>query len=168
MQTPVSNYSHQLRTLCRRPLAVIVVVLALTLGIAANTALVNLARTALVNLVLGSPLDRLLMLSERAPTGGNCPLIYSPADFDDLKRWNLSFAGLAAFDDAPQRHPPGLRQLGPPLLILRRKLIADFFHARWITFFWTRCQAWDSVCVVLWLLLIFRPGPATFNTTSKR
>ena len=98
MKTSVSLGWHRLRIFCRRPLAVMVVLLGLALGIAANTAVVNLVWTATVNTLLGPHLDRLLMVSERLPTGGNSPLIYSPADFVGLRKRNVSFAELAAYD----------------------------------------------------------------------
>ena len=98
MKTSVSRALQHIGSYCRRPVAVIVVILGLTLGIAANTAVVNFAWGALVDALAGASPDRLLMVSERLPTGGNSPLIYSPADFEELRQWNVSFAEVAAYD----------------------------------------------------------------------
>src|SRR5262245_61208013 len=88
---------NRFQSFCRRRLAVMVFLLGLALGITANTA-VSLAWTVLMNALQGPHPDRLLMVSERLPTGGNSPVIYSPADFEELRRRNVSFAAVAAYD----------------------------------------------------------------------
>ncbi|HYV28667.1 MAG TPA: ABC transporter permease [Candidatus Eisenbacteria bacterium] len=124
MQTLILKHWPRLRPIFRRPLAIVVVLVALALGIAANTAVVNLALTPLVDSLLGPHLDRLLMLSERQPTGGNSPLIYSPADFDDLQKWNLSFAEVAAF---AQKYTM-LSEAGGSKFLATANVTAGFFN----------------------------------------
>ena len=95
MWAHIQDLRYGSRTLARNPGFTAVAVIALALGIGANTAIFSV-----INGVLLQPLpyrdpDRLMRLSETSPDFGTmsvaCP------NFVDWKDQNRSFAGLAAF-----------------------------------------------------------------------
>jgi putative ABC transport system permease protein len=89
------------RMLRRQPGFTSVAVLALTLGIGANTAIFSV-----VDAVLWRPLpyaraDRIVSIAEQRPREGRTHGPVAPADFYDWRRDNRSFSAVAAVDPAP-------------------------------------------------------------------
>jgi putative ABC transport system permease protein len=89
------------RMLRRQPGFTIVAVLALTLGIGANTAIFSV-----VDAVLWRPLpyaspDRIVSIAEQRPREGRTHGPVAPADFYDWRRDNRSFSAVAAVEPAP-------------------------------------------------------------------
>ena len=97
MKTLVSHVQQHARIFCRRPVAVALVLLGLTAGIGAGFGVFNRVWTG-VHVARAGASPGLLMVSERQPNGANSPLIFSPGDFDELRRGNVSFAEVAAYD----------------------------------------------------------------------
>ena len=92
--------AFSIRLLRRQPGFTVVALLALALGIGANTAIFGI-----VDAVLWRPLpfanaDRILSLAEQRPHEGRWFGPVSPADFYDWRSQTTSFAAMAAYEDA--------------------------------------------------------------------
>jgi putative ABC transport system permease protein len=98
MDTVLQDLRYAFRTLGKNPGFAAVAVLALALGIGANTAIFSV-----VNAVLLRPLpfpdpDRLMMVLSSNPGKGYPENPVSPPDFLDWRAQNRAFEGMAAFD----------------------------------------------------------------------
>lgn len=118
----VQDLRYGLRMLARNPGFAAVAVIALALGIGANTAIFSV-----VNGVLLQPLpyrdpDRLMRLSERAPDFGTMSVAYP--NFVDWKDQNRSFAGLTAF----RWEDYDVTGEGQPEHLSGKMVSADFFR----------------------------------------
>jgi putative ABC transport system permease protein len=112
-----------LRSLKSAPATTAIALLALALGIGANTAIFSV-----VNGVLLKPLpypqpERLVILSSSNPKAGFPRFSLSPPDFDDLRGQNRSFEGLAAL----AMGSVNLTGRGEPEVLDGAQVSADFF-----------------------------------------
>ncbi len=101
MEGILQDIRYGLRTLVRSPGFAVVAVLALALGIGANTAIFSV-----VNAVLLRPLPfrdpgRLMVVESSNPAKGYPEFAVSPPDFLDWKDQGRSFEGMAAFEATP-------------------------------------------------------------------
>jgi predicted permease len=99
METLWQDARYAFRTLLKNPAFTLVAVVALALGVGANTAIFSV-----VNAVLLRPLpyknpDRLVLVKESLPELGWSQLSTSPAEFLDYKEGNDVFSAIAAFRD---------------------------------------------------------------------
>ena len=122
MRVFLQDLRYGLRMLARNPGFAAVAVIALALGIGANTAIFSV-----VNGVLLQPLPyrdpgRLMRLSERSPDFGTMSVAYP--NFVDWKDQNRSFAGLAAFRWDDYDVTGG----GQPEHLSGKMVSADFFR----------------------------------------
>src|SRR4051794_31800595 len=96
MESLFADIRFGLRSLRSAPATTAIALLALALGIGANTAIFSV-----VNGVLLKPLpypqpERLVILTSSNPKAGFPRFSLSPPDFDDLRGQSRSFEGLAA------------------------------------------------------------------------
>ncbi len=98
MQNLGEDLRNAMRVLLKHPGFTLVVLLTLSLGIGANTAIFSV-----INAVLLRPLpfrepDRIVTVWERDPKGGYEQNMASPANFDDWRSLSQSFQEMAAYD----------------------------------------------------------------------
>jgi putative ABC transport system permease protein len=118
-----SDIRFGLRSLKSAPATTAIALLALALGIGANTAIFSV-----VNGVLLTPLpypqpERLVLLSSSNPKAGFPRFSLSPPDFDDFHRQSRSFTGLAAMANGSVN----LTGRGEPEVLELGRVSADFF-----------------------------------------
>jgi putative ABC transport system permease protein len=124
MSKLASDVKHALRALRRSPGFAAAAVLALALGIGANTAIFSLINGVLLQgLPYGDPDTLMLVVSDPseatgAPTGG-----VAPADLIDWRRANTAFAGLAAHRNSSL----GFTALERPVVPLTNEVTTDYF-----------------------------------------
>lgn len=115
---------YALRTLARNPAFAFVSVLALALGIGANTAIFTV-----VNSVLLQPLhfykpSQLIRVRERDLKGGFPQFSLSPGNYLDFRDHNRTFSGITAFGGASMNFSGA----GEPERLRGAKVTTDFFH----------------------------------------
>jgi putative ABC transport system permease protein len=113
-----------LRTLAKNPGTTLAALIALALGIGANSAIFSVVSGVLLNPLPYPEPDRLTVVMMKNPTAGFPRFSVSLADFEDLRRQNRSFQGLVAyagrrFNLTGSDRPEALRGAG---------VSADFFH----------------------------------------
>jgi putative ABC transport system permease protein len=123
MESFISDIRFGLRSLKSAPATTAIALLALALGIGANTAIFSV-----VNGVLLTPLpyphaERLVLLNSSKPQAGFPRFSASPPDFDDWRRQSRSFTGLAATASASAN----LTGRGEPEVLDVGRVSADFF-----------------------------------------
>src|SRR5438552_9809829 len=124
METLFQDLRYSLRLLWKSPGFAVMAVLALALGIGANTAIFSV-----VNAVLLKPLpykepDRLVMVWAKDPQKGFSTLPVSPANFADWREQNRVFEEMAASRDSIYN----LTGEGEPETIIGYRFSANFFH----------------------------------------
>jgi putative ABC transport system permease protein len=96
MNNSLKDLRYGIRSLLKNPGFTAVVVVMLTLGIGANTAIFSLVHAVLLRSLPFPDSDRLVVVkSQNGKTGETLPSV-SPADFFDWKRQSQSFATMAA------------------------------------------------------------------------
>ena len=96
MNNSLKDLRYGIRSLLRNPGFTAVVVVTLTLGIGANTAIFSLVHAVLLRSLPFPDSDKLVVVkSQNGKTGETLPSV-SPADFFDWKRQSQSFATMAA------------------------------------------------------------------------
>src|SRR5262245_14278268 len=101
MGTLVRDLRYGVRVLGHDPSFTILSVLALALGIGANTAIFTVVNSLMLrNLPFRDP-DRLVALYERRPQQGRERNVVSGPDFADWQRMARSFEGLGAYMGLP-------------------------------------------------------------------
>jgi putative ABC transport system permease protein len=123
MDSLLHDIRFGLRSLKSAPATTAIALLALALGIGANTAIFSV-----VNGVLLTPLpypqpERLVILSSSNPKAGFPRFSLSPPDFDDFHRQSRSFEGLAAMSMGSVN----LTGRGEPEVLDQGRVSADFF-----------------------------------------
>jgi putative ABC transport system permease protein len=96
MERLFQDLSYGLRTLIKKPAFTIVAVLALALGIGANTAIFSVVNTVLLKPLPYKDADRLVMVWEERTKLGFPTDTPAPANFIDWKRENQVFEDMAA------------------------------------------------------------------------
>ena len=123
METLWSDLRHAGRVLLNRPAFSFIAVLALALGIGANTAIFSVVNAVLIRpLPYGDP-DRIVMVWEDASHVGFPRNTPAPANYVDWKRQNTVFTDLAAL----RGRAASLTQDGPPEMVFGRAATASLF-----------------------------------------
>src|ERR1700682_2440413 len=96
MNNSLQDLRYGIRSLLKNPGFTAVVVVTLTLGIGANTAIFSLVHAVLLRSLPFPDSDKLVVVkSQNGKTGETLPSV-SPADFFDWRRQSKSFATMAA------------------------------------------------------------------------
>jgi len=120
----LADFQYAARTLRRSPGFAIVVVLTLALGIGANTAFFSVVNAVLIRPLGYAATDRLVSLYEAFPRARLDRLPFSPLDFEDLERYQQSFAAVAAYRNVPFELSGG----GTPERITGAKVSPELFR----------------------------------------
>src|SRR6266404_5536456 len=97
MNNSLKDLRYGIRSLLKNPGFTAVVVVMLTLGIGANTAIFSLVHAVLLRSLPFPDSDKLIVVkSQNSKTGETLPSV-SPADFFDWKSQNQSFSNAAAY-----------------------------------------------------------------------
>lgn len=115
---------YGLRTLIKNPAFTIVAVIALTLGIGANSAIFSVVNTVLLRPLPYKDPDRLMMVWEDASKQGFPHNTPAPANFIDWRNQNQVFEGMAAL----HRQSYNLTGSGEPERIDGRRVSANLFE----------------------------------------
>ena len=118
----IQDLRYGLRMLAKNPGFTAVAVIALALGIGANTAIFSVVNGVLLRPLPYQDPDRLMRLSESSPDFGTMSVAYP--NFVDWKDQNRSFAGLAAFRWEDYDVTGG----GQPEHLSGKMVSADFFR----------------------------------------
>ncbi len=123
----LSDLRFAVRNLLRTPGFTLMVVLTLTLGIGATTALFNVVRAVVLQPLPYTEPDRLLHIghlsAERGPVFG----AFSPQDFDDLKADSRSLSALAAYMFWPDQSTTNVTFNNGPEQLDTAVVSQDFF-----------------------------------------
>ena len=124
MDTLWKDIRFGLRTLAKSPGTTLAALLALALGIGANSAIFSVVDGVLLKPLPYPAPDRLVVLMAKNPTAGFPRFSVSLPDFEDWRRQSRSFQGMVAyagkrFNLTGGDHPEALRGAG---------VSADFFH----------------------------------------
>ena len=96
MDTVIQDIRYGVRTLVKNPGFTAIAVLALALGIGANTAIFSVINTVLLKPLPYDEPDRLMYIWANPPRDGAQQFPASPLDFKDWREQNHSFVGIAA------------------------------------------------------------------------
>jgi putative ABC transport system permease protein len=102
METLLSDIKYGLRLIIKNPVFSLVVVIALALGIGANTAIFSVLNAVLLKPLPYKDSERLVMMWQRF-TGIGVPKDQnwtSPPEFDDVRRYQSAFSDIAAMQGA--------------------------------------------------------------------
>jgi putative ABC transport system permease protein len=99
MQTLWQDLRHGARTLIKQPTFTIVAVIALALGVGANTAIFSVVDAVLLRALPYRDSDRLVTVWERNKTRGNAQNVINLGNFFDWKNQNSVFEDMATFFD---------------------------------------------------------------------
>jgi predicted permease len=122
MLAVIQDLRYGLRMLAKNPGFAAVAVIALALGIGANTAIFSVVNGVLLQPLAYRNPDRLMRLSERSPDFGTMAVAYP--NFVDWKDQSRAFAGLAAFRWEDYDVTGG----GQPEHLSGKMVSADFFR----------------------------------------
>jgi putative ABC transport system permease protein len=99
METLFQDIRYGLRSLLKKPGFTATAVIALALGIGANTAIFSVINGVLLRSLAYAEPERIVMLWEKSLTGGNQQNVISPANFLDWEKQSSSFEHMAAVWD---------------------------------------------------------------------
>ena len=99
VETFVQDVRYGLRSLLKKPGFTLTAVLALALGIGANTAIFSVINGVLLRSLAYANPDRIVMVWERSVTGKTTRNVVSPANFLDWQKQSRSFENMAAVMD---------------------------------------------------------------------
>src|SRR5947209_16421910 len=100
MNTILQDIRYGFRALRKSPSLTLVALIALALGIGANTAIFSVVHTVLLQSLPYRDAERLVVLWENNRTGNHPRNVISSANFLDWQAQAHSFDGMAAFYDA--------------------------------------------------------------------
>jgi putative ABC transport system permease protein len=123
METLIQDLRFGVRMLLKRPGFTAVIVLALALGIGANTAIFSVVNTVLLRPLPYKEADQLVMVWENNAQKGINIMPMSPADFADYKEQNSVFEQMAYSRDGQYI----LTGMGEPEAIWAYRFSANFF-----------------------------------------
>jgi putative ABC transport system permease protein len=124
MSQTLSDLRYAVRTLMKSPGFAITAILALALGIGANTAIFSVVNGVLLHALPYRSDDRLVLLWEDAsPRGGSNRVAAAPANFLDWRSADSPFAGLAAIRNESVR----LTSLDEPVVPLTQFVTSNYF-----------------------------------------
>jgi putative ABC transport system permease protein len=101
MDSLLQDLRYSLRLLLKNPGFAAVAVLALALGIGANTAIFSVVNAVLLRPLPYTEPDRLMLVISSNPTRGFARFAVSPPDFLDWSAQSRSFEAMAAMDTSP-------------------------------------------------------------------
>src|SRR6184192_4780511 len=99
METLLQDIRYGARTLLKSPGFTLVAIVALALGIGANTAIFSVVNAVLLRALPYRHANRLVVMWEHKRTGSNPHNVVAPADFLDWREQAQSFDDMAAFVD---------------------------------------------------------------------
>jgi putative ABC transport system permease protein len=99
METLFQDVRYGLRSLLKKPGFTLTAVVALALGIGANTAIFSVINGVLLRSLAYANPDRIVMLWEKSLTGRNLQNVISPGNFLDWQKQSASFDQMAAVWD---------------------------------------------------------------------
>ncbi|HZN06434.1 MAG TPA: ABC transporter permease, partial [Pyrinomonadaceae bacterium] len=129
MDTMLRDIRYGLRGLLKRPGFTIVALLALALGIGANTAIFSLVNAVVVQPLPYHEPDQLVWAWGNFP-GGNRASV-SPADYLDFRNQNKTFEQLGAMGSMPR--PVNLTGSGEPERLMASVVTGNFFQTLGVT-----------------------------------
>src|SRR5215212_5770575 len=99
LETFLQDVRYGLRSLLKKPAFTLTAVIALALGIGANTAIFSVINGVLLRSLSYAEPDRIVMLWERNLTGTRTQNVISPGNFLDWQKQSASFEQMAAVWD---------------------------------------------------------------------
>src|ERR1700736_3508095 len=123
MDNLVNDLRHAARVLCKRPGFSSIAVIALALGIGANTAIFSVVDAVLIRPLPYANPDRLVMVWEDVSHLGFPRNTPAPANYVDWKKENHVFTDMAAL----RGRAASLTQDGPPEMVFGRAATANLF-----------------------------------------
>src|SRR5256885_275897 len=123
LDTLFQDLRYGFRSLRKKPGFTATAVIALALGIGANTAIFSVINAVLLRSLGYRDPGSIVMVWERSLRGGRAQNSVSPANFLDWKKQSISFAQIAASWDTRLNLTSG----GEPEVIQIQKVSADFF-----------------------------------------
>ena len=125
LESLMMDVRYGMRSLLKKPGFTLTAVIALALGIGANTAIFSVINGVLLRSLAYSDPDRIVMLWERSVTGTRTQNVVSPGNFLDWQKQSTSFEHMAAVADQRVNLTGGR---GEPEEI-KAQLVSDgFFH----------------------------------------
>ncbi|HEV3410232.1 MAG TPA: ABC transporter permease [Chthoniobacterales bacterium] len=103
LETLIQDVRYGLRSLWKKPAFTLTAIVALALGIGANTAIFSVINGVLLRSLAYANPDEIVMVWERSVRGSRTTNVVSPANFLDWQQQSTSFASMAAV--AEQRVP---------------------------------------------------------------
>lgn len=126
METLLRDVRYGMRSLFKRPGFTAVALIALALGIGANTAIFSLVNAVLLQPLPFNEPDRLVWMWGNIRNGGNRASV-SPLDFVDYRNQNTTFQNFAAAISIPL--PVNLTGGGEPERLTGASVTGDYFQA---------------------------------------
>jgi putative ABC transport system permease protein len=132
MQTLLKDIRYGARMLLKTPGVTAIVILALALGIGANTAIFSVVNAVLLRPLPYPESDRLLFLNEKSPVLDEMSISYP--NFTDWRNQNHVFENIGVYN----RNSYTLTGMGDPERILTAQVSADLFAALRVNAGWGR------------------------------
>ena len=126
LETLMMDVRYGMRSLLKKPGFTITAVIALALGIGANTAIFSVINGVLLRSLSYANPDRIVMLWERSVTGTRAQNVVSPGNFLDWQKQSTSFDHMAAVADQRVNLTGGT---GEPEEIKAQLVSEGFFQA---------------------------------------
>jgi len=126
MDSLIKDIRYALRSFWKRPGFTIIALIALALGIGANTAIFSLVNAVLVQPLPFPEPDRLVWVWNNTPGGGNRASV-APLEFLDYRAQNKTFEELAATFSIP--NPINLTGSGEPERLTSAAVTGNYFKA---------------------------------------
>jgi putative ABC transport system permease protein len=126
METLLNDIRYGIRSLLKRPGFTAVALVALALGIGANTAIFSLVNAVLLRPLPFAQPDRLVWMWGNIKNGGNRASV-SPLDFLDYRQQNTTFEQFAAAISVPV--PLNLTNSGEPERLTAAAVTGNYFQA---------------------------------------
>ncbi len=126
METLLNDIRYGVRSLVKRPGFTVIALIALALGIGANTAIFSLVNAVLLRPLPFAEPDRLVWMWGNIKNGGNRASV-SPLDFLDYRQQNTTFEQFAAAISVPV--PLNLTDSGEPERLTAAAVTGNYFQA---------------------------------------
>src|SRR5688500_10538016 len=129
METLIRDIRYGFRSLLKRPGFTVIALIALALGIGANTAIFSLVNAVVLQPLPYTEPDQLVWAWGNFP-GGNRASV-SPADYLDFRNQNKTFEQFAAMGTMPR--PVNLTGSGEPERLMASVVTGNFFQTLGVT-----------------------------------